>query len=176
MKRSEPTLAIDVECARCKYNLRGLPLIGTCPECGHPVRKSLRPSQQWSVGSGFRRAFAYELRWGAICFVCLSVFLWLAAPYLNGITVGYGAAFLAFVLLGFAAAVSSLMWARMVEAVGFTGLVLGLVAVVSILTVTGSSAFLVHTLGPLESLPAWYFGAGVPIMSWVRILYDVWFR
>jgi hypothetical protein len=103
------------------------------------------------------------------------VFLWIAAPLLNGITVGFRAALLAFVVLGCAAAISSVMWARMAEAVGFTGLMLGLFALMSILTVTGSSAFLAHTFGPLELVPAWWFGVGVPIMSWVRILYDSWF-
>jgi hypothetical protein len=29
-------------CTRCSYNLYGLPIAGTCPECGHPVALSLR--------------------------------------------------------------------------------------------------------------------------------------
>jgi len=31
----------DLPCARCRYNLRGLSVRGTCPECGVPVRATL---------------------------------------------------------------------------------------------------------------------------------------
>lgn len=32
----------DRACVACSYNLRGLPVLGICPECGHPVMDSLR--------------------------------------------------------------------------------------------------------------------------------------
>ncbi len=32
----------DRSCVRCSYNLRGLPIQGNCPECGNPVRDSLK--------------------------------------------------------------------------------------------------------------------------------------
>jgi hypothetical protein len=35
------TLALDVTCRGCGYNLRGLSPAGRCPECGRPVRGSL---------------------------------------------------------------------------------------------------------------------------------------
>lgn len=33
-----------LRCVQCKYNLRGLDVIGVCPECGRPVADSLRGS------------------------------------------------------------------------------------------------------------------------------------
>ena len=35
------TLALDITCRGCGYNLRGLSPAGRCPECGRPVRDSL---------------------------------------------------------------------------------------------------------------------------------------
>jgi hypothetical protein len=34
-------LSGDLPCLRCKYNLRGLSVLGACPECGTPVRATL---------------------------------------------------------------------------------------------------------------------------------------
>lgn len=34
-------VAVDVACRRCGYNLRTLPLVGKCPECGSAVGRSL---------------------------------------------------------------------------------------------------------------------------------------
>lgn len=36
------TLQTDQPCVKCSYNLRGLPIAGTCPECGALVSDSLR--------------------------------------------------------------------------------------------------------------------------------------
>ena len=36
-----PTLTDDTPCVNCRYNLRGLPGDGACPECGVPIRASL---------------------------------------------------------------------------------------------------------------------------------------
>lgn len=38
---SQGSLAEDIPCRRCGYNLRGLAPAGTCPECGTPVGRSL---------------------------------------------------------------------------------------------------------------------------------------
>lgn len=35
-------LECDWPCARCDYNLRGLPPDGNCPECGHAIAPALR--------------------------------------------------------------------------------------------------------------------------------------
>ena len=50
---SEP-IAVDHECVKCDYNLRGLQPNGRCPECGHDIASSLktprgRPSVRLSV-------------------------------------------------------------------------------------------------------------------------------
>ncbi len=37
----ERSLGGDLPCVACRYNLRGLSIIGTCPECGTPVRATL---------------------------------------------------------------------------------------------------------------------------------------
>ena len=38
-----PTIASDIPCAACGYNLRGLVFDGRCPECGVDIIHSLRP-------------------------------------------------------------------------------------------------------------------------------------
>lgn len=42
MKPPQHAIREDVHCASCGYNLRGLPPIGKCPECGDSIRASLR--------------------------------------------------------------------------------------------------------------------------------------
>ena len=37
----------DAPCVHCKYNLRGLPFTGSCPECGRPVLDTVRLSVRW---------------------------------------------------------------------------------------------------------------------------------
>ena len=38
---SEETVSIDWPCRHCGYNLRTLPILGICPECGRSVRKTV---------------------------------------------------------------------------------------------------------------------------------------
>lgn len=40
--RAATTLESHQPCIRCSYDLHGLPLSGSCPECGVPVERSLR--------------------------------------------------------------------------------------------------------------------------------------
>ncbi len=39
--RPEPTIAEDLKCTRCGYNLRGLTLSKLCPECGTSIERSI---------------------------------------------------------------------------------------------------------------------------------------
>ena len=38
---ADQRVAVDLNCRRCRYNLRGLALEGRCPECGRPVMASM---------------------------------------------------------------------------------------------------------------------------------------
>lgn len=80
-------IALDILCAQCEYNLRGLLASDRCPECAHPCEQSLDPNMlRFS-----RPAVVYRLTWaGALAFcsivlvaACqLAVQLWmdLASP------------------------------------------------------------------------------------------------
>jgi DNA-directed RNA polymerase subunit RPC12/RpoP len=60
------TISEDVQCIRCRYNLRGLSPGGRCPECGEKIALSLRhddPADQ-------RRRWARTLRLGILVFIC----------------------------------------------------------------------------------------------------------
>jgi hypothetical protein len=55
------TVAADVPCRTCSYNLRTQPISGVCPECATPVRASIRGD--WLVFSEPR--YIERLAWGA---------------------------------------------------------------------------------------------------------------
>ena len=45
----------DASCIECGYNLRGLPIDGTCPECGAGIAASLEAAERWGLsGDGLR--------------------------------------------------------------------------------------------------------------------------
>lgn len=53
---AEGRIAEDCPCVQCRYNLRGLPPHGKCPECGFRVRPSvLARSQPGLARRGVRR-------------------------------------------------------------------------------------------------------------------------
>lgn len=39
------TIVVDLPCAGCTYNLRGLSVSGRCPECGKPIQASVAPER-----------------------------------------------------------------------------------------------------------------------------------
>ncbi len=164
-----PTISVphDLQCLRCHYNLRGLNINGRCPECDYRIGKSLAGNAPWSIGLGLRRAVLYELRWGALCFVALTAILWLASPLFNfgprlSIPLGLGAAF----------PVCWLLWHRLVEAAGFLSAILVVVGSITITLAALGSAALVSAAGPVESAPAFGFGAGLCVASVLWIIYD----
>lgn len=68
-----------VSCERCGYDVRGLPAIGACPECGRSVQSSLRrwidPEFHHLPQVANPRAVAFGLRWFANLML-ISVFAW----------------------------------------------------------------------------------------------------
>ena len=69
----------DIGCSSCRYNLRGLPPDGLCPECGYPIlvsiesneyRRSLRPPL----------SFRYRRRAYVLALVLPYVATWCLAP------------------------------------------------------------------------------------------------
>lgn len=75
------TVAADMPCRRCGYNLRGLPRTGQCPECSASVARSLRGN----VLEVADPAYLHRLRRGAV-FVEISILTLVALP-LVGFTV-----------------------------------------------------------------------------------------
>ena len=64
-----PTLADNVECLNCGYNLRGIDPGGVCPECGAGVATSLRLDRLGEVPPAFRRRLVWGaglLHWGVL--------------------------------------------------------------------------------------------------------------
>jgi hypothetical protein len=45
---ADSTIDIDLPCSGCGYNLRGLPLGGSCPECGQQVADTFSSARGWS--------------------------------------------------------------------------------------------------------------------------------
>lgn len=41
MRPAGGEVAVDLPCVRCRYNLRGAPQSGNCPECGAPIKETL---------------------------------------------------------------------------------------------------------------------------------------
>lgn len=55
-------VALDANCRRCGYNLRGLSESGRCPECGDDVRASLRGDLLWFCEPAWLRRVRAGLR------------------------------------------------------------------------------------------------------------------
>lgn len=76
--QSTKTVAADVFCVHCEYNLKTLALAGQCPECGQPVAKSLRPSDLCFAASDWlaevRHGFARTTFGAAVFLFCVLIF------------------------------------------------------------------------------------------------------
>jgi hypothetical protein len=58
-----PPIDVDLPCAACGYNLRGLSVAGRCPECGAPVIESVREAEANDLGlyERLRRSLAHAI-------------------------------------------------------------------------------------------------------------------
>jgi uncharacterized repeat protein (TIGR04138 family) len=58
-----PPIDVDLPCAACGYNLRGLAVAGRCPECGAPVIASVREAEANDLGlyERLRRSLAHGI-------------------------------------------------------------------------------------------------------------------
>jgi hypothetical protein len=85
MSMANATIARDLACSKCRYNLRGLDAGSNCPECGVPI--------QWTLAQHLsrpRRRFHYTRR---LCVIAPSLYIvWVLFGLLAG---GKGGAFFA---------------------------------------------------------------------------------
>ncbi|MCK4342327.1 MAG: serine/threonine protein kinase, partial [Phycisphaerae bacterium] len=78
-RENRATLAFDIPCVRCQYNLRGLAAKGKCPECGEPIANSLRPERLLFAD---RRWLGRVLRGQTIILVSVGAFILGLAAYI----------------------------------------------------------------------------------------------
>ena len=53
----------DLPCLACHYNLRGIAPQGKCPECGHPIERTLRDGDLSHAAPVWLRQVAGGARW-----------------------------------------------------------------------------------------------------------------
>lgn len=81
MLAAESTLTIDVPCAGCRYDLRGLSAQGRCPECGGSIADSLAAAVAERTGAAGRTAAPLNPWWRRE--IKLAVVAALVAPVLS---------------------------------------------------------------------------------------------
>ncbi len=115
--------------------------------------------ERWTPGIGLRRGLVHQLIWGTVCTVVVAACLALASPALNEVPVvweeiGIFGIQTTLLVLGVAAVLSVpvlwLLWKRLQTAAGFTGALLGAVAVITIGVVAGAGAVLATAIGDLD--------------------------
>ena len=105
--------------------------------------------ERWTSGIGLRRGFVHQVIWGTVCTFVVAACLAIASPALNEVPVvweeiGIFGIQTTLLVLGVAAVLSVpvlwLLWKRLQTAAGFTGALLGAVAVITIGVVAGAGA------------------------------------
>jgi hypothetical protein len=80
------TVAQDVSCLRCGYNLRGLSSDSRCPECGSPVERSIQGDQLRFADPNWlrtlRRGVAFML-WNLLIIFAINVFAGVATTIVS---------------------------------------------------------------------------------------------
>lgn len=87
------TIAFDLTCIACNYNLRGMLDSGTCPECGAPVRQSIRTNHLAQASGPWLETIKRGLIWMIIGNVggfvlAMLVGVIFAALYMSSLTTG----------------------------------------------------------------------------------------
>ncbi|HNO77135.1 MAG TPA: hypothetical protein PKN33_03660 [Phycisphaerae bacterium] len=90
----------DTECNACGYNLRGLTAGGNCPECGHPIKRTLAAQQGFHLRGE-------HLMFASFAIYCVGLFWSVAAhklgKHLGGIPVYVALGEIAPIVLGLSA-------------------------------------------------------------------------
>lgn len=82
----DPNISFDLECVGCGYNLLGLTLDDTCPECNTPVRASFRGRRLRDLGAEHTRVLARGARSVAISIRVGVFYVFLAVAAFIGLT------------------------------------------------------------------------------------------
>ncbi len=143
---------------------------------------SERQREEWTPAHGLRRGVLHELVWGAVCAAVIAAVLAVATPSLNEIPVvieeigifGLQSGILVLMIaVGLSLPAIWLMWKRLQVTAGFTGALLGALAVISIAAAASVGALLASALGNLDGGVAIACALAIPAICFVWIAYDV---
>lgn len=100
-KGRKPVLADDTPCAGCKYNLKGLPIGGPCPECGRtipapgafsddeidyltvPQARTMRTATRMIIIGAYLMGFGFLIAWITLASGSVETLRWVVAPMLG---------------------------------------------------------------------------------------------
>lgn len=166
-----------MKCASCGYDLRGANPSGNCPECATPVRTSAAIARVgWTPAMGLRRAALHLAIQGAA---------WTAGLVGAHVVIRPGLGWCArqglalpglFALLALAVIVGVVMarvfWVALQDKVGFSGVLVGIAAIISVIAVAATSSTVATVIGitSFQTGPVAIAIAGTVL---VRVLHDV---
>ena len=131
----------------------------------------------WDVGVGLRKAVIHLLLWGAVCLVIWIGVVWLVTPWLDALpsraSGGSRLRSLVSTLIALPIAVLCvrLLFTKMIEAAGFTSMVLSVISICAICGIAfGGAAIAAMIRPPQTSTAMLWIGMGGIAMVW--ILYE----